>query len=370
MASQKLICSGCLKSINANDFLRCITCTKPFDLMCASISEQRFRNLSKDFKASWICHGCKSKRPKGDNSNTPIRSNQSSLDTARGEFSPETNITLRKKPNTHSMSPSTSETCPGIDPILVETIKCLIQTAVDNSVQSAVKSALEKEFQVYKPDLAILEQFRKTLEFISADYDRIKCELKESNDKITILTKENKNLTKTITDLSTRVNLIEQYSRENNIEINGIPENKSENLCNVLKQISAVVSAPIQDSDIQNCTRVRKLDETSKRPRSVIVKLPNVRVRDNFIAAVSQYNKKNPSEKLHSGLLGYGGNKSPIFVAEHLSPFYKALHAETRKNAREKGYRYIWVRNGHIFCRKDDYSPAKQVKSYESLKFI
>lgn len=362
MATNKNTCGGCFKLITTNETLLCATCTKPYDLICANISEARFRNLNKDFKASWLCHGCRSKRPKGDNSNTPIRPCQQSFDSPGADVSPNANVTLRRK---HM---SGSDACSKLDPMLVETIKTLVQSAVSESVQSAVKCALEKEFQVYKSDLAILEQFRKTIEFISADYDRIKSEIQTSNDKISELTKENEKLRKGVSDLTTRVNLMEQYSRESNIEINGIPESKSENLPNILKQMCAVISVPIQDSDIQNCTRVRKLNESSSRPRSVIVRLPTTRFRDTIIAAVSHYNKKNPTEKLHSGLLGYGGNKSSIFVSEHLSPFYKALHAETRKQAREKGYRYVWLRNGRIFCRKDDHSPAKLIKSYEILK--
>ncbi|OWR46732.1 hypothetical protein KGM_215426 [Danaus plexippus plexippus] len=68
--------------------------------------------------------------------------------------------------------------------------------------------------------------------------------------------------------------------------------------------------------------------------------------------------------------MGYGTNKSPVYVSEHLSPHFKALHARTRKIARDKEYRYTWIRNGRIYVRKNDQSPAKQIKCFESLDHL
>ncbi|RVE48661.1 hypothetical protein evm_006732 [Chilo suppressalis] len=71
----------------------------------------------------------------------------------------------------------------------------------------------------------------------------------------------------------------------------------------------------------------------------------------------------NSKDKLNTVQLGYGCEKTAVYVSEHLCPYYKGLHAETRKIAREKGYKYVWIRNGRIFIRKNDESPAGQVKA-------
>ncbi|CAH2090658.1 unnamed protein product [Euphydryas editha] len=44
----------------------------------------------------------------------------------------------------------------------------------------------------------------------------------------------------------------------------------------------------------------------------------------------------------------------PVFIQEHLSPQNKALHAAVRIRAKEKGYKYVWVRSGKIFVRKSE----------------
>lgn len=129
-------------------------------------------------------------------------------------------------------------------------------------------------------------------------------------------------------------------------------------------QLGKVVSYNIQEPDILSVTRIKKLDLDSKRPRSIVVKLRNTRIRDEVLASVMKFNKSlDKDKKLNSNHLGYGGTKSPVFVSEHLSPMNKAIHAETRKVAREKGYKYVWVRDGRILVRKDDGARPKQVKS-------
>lgn len=249
----------------------------------------------------------------------------------------------------------------------LSTSRSEIESVVNDSVKFAIDSYFRKEFGSLKADLATLKDLEASIKFLSEDYDLVKKELEESKTTINTLTKSNTELSVKVEDLSARLNAIEQYSRESNIELNGVPENKSENLTSLTKQLCSAVSCTIQETEILSCSRVRKMDETSKRPRSIVVKLANTQKRDEVLASVAKYNKANPKQKLHSGLLGYGGTKVPIFVSEHLSPYYKALHARTRKFARENNYEYVWIRNGRIYIRKDEDSPAKHIKNYESL---
>lgn len=275
------------------------------------------------------------------------------------------NVAKRKKPA--KTSPTAFDQS---DLEFLTSTRSEIQSAVDESVRFAINSYFKKEFNALKSELATLKDVEASMKFLSADYDLIKKELEESRSSVTTLTKSNSELSNKVEDLSARLNIMEQHSRETNIEINGVPENKSENLVILTKQLGSAVSFPIQESEIQSCSRVRKMDESSNRPRSIIVKLANTRTRDGILASVSKYNRSNPTEKLHSGLLGYAGSKVPVYVSEHLSPYYKALHAQTRKVARENNIKYVWIRNGRINIRKDDGSPAKQIKCYDSLKVL
>lgn len=52
--------------------------------------------------------------------------------------------------------------------------------------------------------------------------------------------------------------------RDGNIEVNGIPENKNENLVKTIEQLSKTVGEPIVPEDILFTTRVAKLNKHAR----------------------------------------------------------------------------------------------------------
>lgn len=158
--------------------------------------------------------------------------------------------------------------------------------------------------------------------------------------------------------------------RDSNLEIVGVPEFRNENLPSTVLQLAKVVDIDISDDDIVHVTRIAKINRQSDRPRSILVKLRSPRKRDILLAAVTKFNKKNPKDKLSSQHLGLGGPGVPVFVAEHLTPENRSLHAAARIKAKGLAYKFIWVRNGRIFVRKDETSQAIAIRCMDSLNRI
>lgn len=370
MAPNKNVqCAGCSKKITNREYLACSLCGGVYDLECLNYSYKLFTLMSKDKKDNWHCPSCKSKEKKVDNTNTPVQSHRMQLNPAYlDRAADEDNVTLRKPvTESHCSTLSSPAASPAADDALLVTIRQEIQKSVAESVETLVKMFFTKEFNEIKTELVSLRGLRDGLEFLSADYDRIKSELKDSQEKMILISKENLTLTNRVNDLTVRLNLVEQHSREANIEINGVPENKSENIVAITRQLCKAVSIPLLDTDVLAGTRVRKMNEDNDRPRSIVIKLNTVKKRDDVLAAVSRFNKANPNSKLNTSTLGYGGKKTQIYVSEHLSPYNKALHASTRKAAQVKGFKYVWIRNGRIFVRKDDQAPARLIKDHDTL---
>ncbi|KAL4710479.1 hypothetical protein ACJJTC_008881 [Scirpophaga incertulas] len=122
-------------------------------------------------------------------------------------------------------------------------------------------------------------------------------------------------------------------------------------------------------SDIQHCSRVAKIDPKNTRPRNILVKFSNQKRRDDFIKSVIEFNKKKKSEdRLNTSHLGMAGDKTAIFVSEHLSLENKQLHASARIRAKQLGYKYVWVRNGKIFIRKSEETSHICVRNLDTLK--
>ncbi|CAH2097389.1 unnamed protein product [Euphydryas editha] len=172
-----------------------------------------------------------------------------------------------------------------------------------------------------------MQGIRDSISFMNDKFEDIKKEQQSSNESVKKLELENIELKTTIQQISERLVNLEQQSRSNNLEVQCVPENKNENLA-------------------------------------------STRLRDQLLAAVVNYNRINPQEKLNSSHLGYAGLKSPVYVVEHLSPNNKALHAAARIKAKEMNYKYVWVRNGKIFVRKNEGAELIQIRNKNSLSKI
>lgn len=161
---------------------------------------------------------------------------------------------------------------------------------------------------------------------------------------------------------------MEKISRNHNLELQAVPESKSENVLYLFNKLCDIVNMPIDPLHIQACRRIAKYNSSSNRPRSILVTLSSSSLRDKVISAVHRYNKKHPTETLNSRLFDFPGETRKVYVTEHLSPEQKLLHAAARKFCKDKNYAYVWVNYGNIYVRKNDSAAAILMKTEDSLK--
>lgn len=344
---------GCCADINSSDInkehINCIRCKKSFHFACQAIPE-----ISADSEAyrKWKCSSCISLIPSASkNEVTPNRN----VSTTRGN----------KRLALNSPPQSTPVTTEEVRAIVQEVMKTEFASMLQQ-INSTILNIVNKELEPIKHDI---RELSTSLDFHTEEFEEYQSEQKGLKITLKNLAEENNLLKNSIADLSLRVNYLEQQTRSNNIEIQCLPENKQENLYTVVKQLGSVVGCALKNDDILHCTRVAKLQATNTRPRSVVVQLASPRIRDNLLASTIDYNKvkKSNIEKLNSADLGLAGDKKPIYVLEHLSPCNKALHAATRLKAKDKVYKFVWVRNGRIFVRKTAEADHILIKNLDSL---
>lgn len=88
----KPTCAGCRQQIPHRRYLTCSNCADQYDIDCVNISDKRFYNtMTLEQKSIWKCPLCKSKLPKQDNNDTPIKPQEQTASTE------EANVTLRRK---------------------------------------------------------------------------------------------------------------------------------------------------------------------------------------------------------------------------------------------------------------------------------
>ncbi|CAB3261565.1 unnamed protein product [Arctia plantaginis] len=348
-------CAGCLVPIKSKDRLQCISCHSFFDLPCADITERRFRSLSTEWKGNWKCPECCSRIPNSDNANTPVARSTSKASVAVSSQS-RGNIT-------------TPIESPQIPPNFVteDRLREILKDEISSTIKSTIKQLITTEFKTIYDKIT---DYQESMTFLSKQYEDIRVRLDDTISCMNELKRDNERLKTTVSDLTGRLCSTELHMRECNVEVNGVPENRSENLINTIVQLTKVIESPLSSDDIHQVTRVAKLSRDSERPRAIVAKLRNPRTRDILLAAVTKFNKQNPQDKLSTSHLGIGGTRSPVFVSEHLTPSNKHLHAAARKKAKELSYKFVWVRNGRVYVRKDENHQAISIRSEDSLNLI
>lgn len=150
-----------------------------------------------------------------------------------------------------------------------------------------------------------IKDLQDSFNFLSKEYEDLKAATQEQKTTISHLKIENDVLHKKLQDLSTKTTSMEVTAKSFNVEFQGIPEIREENIVEIVQKICETTSGrPMPDSNIIACRRVAKLNPSSPRPRSVVVTLPSPRHRDSILSSVQRYNKTNSKDKLNSHSIG------------------------------------------------------------------
>lgn len=230
--------------------------------------------------------------------------------------------------------------------------------------------SLKREFRKEIRDL------KSSLDFVSKEYESLKKEcsdIKRENTALKAtqgtLLREIECLKKTTQENAMRITAQDQYSRNKNVEIKGIPQAANENLAQVLTKIGDALGEAITEHDIEACHRVPARSATARSNasghqdssvNSNIVVCFNRRVKRDALMAKAKRTRINSED------LGFA-TKQPVYINEHLCPQLKRLLGLTIARKRELNWRFAWTRGGKVFARKTDTSRAIQMTSEADL---
>lgn len=351
-------CEVCNTDIINNDCIMCARCNKQYHTLCINVPDEDL--LNEKSPNSWLCPLCCSKQPKGDNPNTPVRP---STPTSMADIT--FNVTRRKvnqgRPEPLQIASLSSESWrQEIRDIIREEIRGALQETV-----AALSSTLTANLREMNTEI---KEFKVSMNFLNSEFEKLKDDNIQYSKEMNQMRKENETLHFDLMDTKKKYVQLDQSLRANNIEIQCVPENKSEVLVNIVKLLGRAVNVGINENDIQYCTRIAKLKPDSIRPRSILIKFNTSRLRDTLLAAVGAYNRTHVQDKLNTHDLGFtSSEKSPVFVVENLSPENKNLHAAARIRAKELKYKFIWVRGGRIYMRKNETADKIYVRNLDML---
>lgn len=381
-------CPACNSEINDNDQrLRCTTCSELYHLMCLNIGMSRYMAHKDEYMNSWRCPHCVSNintAARGTRTNdTPVRRTLGVDDT---DMSCD-NITLDDT-DIHAASDTTIST--SVCPLTLEQVSALLDSKLDKLInymktemhtvvtqfrgeitQSIVK--VKEEQKIIKDGLSSVNLKISIIESQCAETSQVSKLLCESVDFISNSQKDfqktYKNIPDEVTDLKTQVTTLvnkietmEQQARMCNLEISNLPEEKSENLIGVVKQLGAFIKIQIAATDIVSVHRVPHPQSEYSRPKNIVVRLTSRTLRDNIVSACRM------AKGLKSDLLSVAGPPVPVYVNEHLTLFNKKLFRLCRDAAKQHNYKYVWIKHGKVLVRESDASPAIVIRTPDDVQ--
>lgn len=390
-----LRCECCCQDLyddEVSKYITCVSCVNRFHRPCVNIGNGDNSTFS---PAKWVCPQCICSKPKLLNAETPVRS---SLSASIDDFS---GVNTRKRGSKHSFSPSYLLSDDYDEPHKLEVTEPL-PSAISHEVahgspmslsglqETLISRFMEKiESEMEKLRTELKHDLRRTVsELLSTELGGIKSDISSLKDSISFTDRNCEDFAKKVKKVEDDVKVLkskvdeqylvkesisvitqqnndcEQWSRRSNIEIYGIPERKNENLMSILKVIAEKTESPLNvatDRDFVTRVAPKSTGSDTKLVKPIVVRFLARYKKDDFLAHLKKL-------KLKASDLGFVNKNTPVYVNDHLTSNNKSLLQNAKKLGKEKGYKFVWVKNCCIKARRTATSPVIHITTNEDLK--
>lgn len=233
------------------------------------------------------------------------------------------------------------------------------------SEMESFKKEVFSELVAFRSDVNSLSS---SLQFISDKMDSSNKLMEQLNSQFKQLKKENEEMkskylavnTK-VSELQDRLRNLEQYTRVNNIEVNGLPVTKEECVKDLVRDLGAAIGVEVQANDVSTAHRVPSFNRD--RDQALIIQFTSRARREEWI---SKYRAKKPA--LTAQQVNQRFPSQRVYINDHLSPENKQLLSRLKKKCREVGYTFAWCRDSKFFARKSEGDPVKRIYSFEDIE--
>lgn len=305
------------------DCVKCNGCKKQFYYICIGVRESNYRMLAPAAKAAWRCRLCKTALP-------------------------------------HAAAVTKGRTCSASDvdadnpgPLTIQDLRLVMreETAVINDKIDGLQQCIDF-FTAQLDDLKkIIEDKDVKLDSVLGRFD--------------VLHIENVKLSEENELLKGRVSHLEQYSRLNCIEIQGVPEPKDESVVHTVTKVASALNYKLNPEMIDACHRLGGDRSKQDRHRGIIVRFVRRWQKEDFMKARAI--KRTISTKdLDPNVVA----PTPIYINESLSLGNRKLYAQCLTYKRDNNIKYLWVKRGQIKMRKAENHRVFNINCVEDLNDV
>lgn len=221
---------------------------------------------------------------------------------------------------------------------------------------SSMKKYMEKHFENIEKKLETLQTSQDELMTKLGEVEKDNAQLKVECEK---LKKINIELGNRVGGLEYEIAELQQYTRNQNIEIRGIPMTRNEDVYVVLKAVAQALGVAFNRDTISVAHRLPTPRGKSFHP-SIVVQFTSRTTRATWIDAAKQ--KRISTTDLAASLPA-----GPVFVVDHLTARNKGILGQAKYQVKQGNLAFAWSRDGKIFVRKTADSPAHRVSSRDQV---
>ncbi|BES97958.1 conserved hypothetical protein [Nesidiocoris tenuis] len=203
-----------------------------------------------------------------------------------------------------------------------------------------------------------IRDLKTSMNYMSAQFDSFVEDMSSLKTSVKGILKENAELKDTVKELQQKVDLLEQNSRNANVEIHGVPETNNEDCSKIVKAASNALKV-----DCGTISRAFRVGAVRKdRPRKILAILNSSDARENLVRTA------RAEKSLTAKNLVSEWPKERVYINENLTAFRAELLRRAKAKGKEKGYKFIWIKNFAVHARKSEGERVYVIKSLEDIE--
>lgn len=190
-----------------------------------------------------------------------------------------------------------------------------------------------------------LDDFKETFGLWDQKINKLTTDQSKMEKEVKTISSTQKQLLEENIRLQAEVEDIKQRSRRHNVEIHGVPEDRDEDIINLVISIVSLLGLPITADHFRAVHRIPTYKREQDRP--IIASFVSVIIRDKILSAI--YQRKGAPLQMKMKAEGEEAN-AKIYLSTHLTPSNKLLFKKAR-DTKKLGIKYVWERFGVIYVR-------------------
>ncbi|KAH9372881.1 hypothetical protein HPB48_012756 [Haemaphysalis longicornis] len=301
-------CFACQKKLGKEQFLPCSRCEHCYHLgKCSGTRKKRFKGMKQGEIDTWKRTSCADE----ENESSDSDSSNISRENREGDKEPQ-----------HQGATALQE------------------ANLDRKLGMVLCKLDSVDKKVDKQNITT-QSIETFMEVLSTKYEELLAKIGSQETEMAQLKLKTEELQKQLSEKDAEIACIrdsiesaEQYSRRKNLEIHGIAESPKEDLFQVLVNLSGKME--IEAPERHSVEAVHRLKSRQDKVAPIIVRFTDQATKDLWITKKKALRAEE------------------IFLNDNLTKAQGHLFWQTRKQAKEKGYKFAWTKNGKVLVRKEE----------------